>query len=47
MLKHYLEIYIGQGKQLALLKVILVDYYKHCNKLEFDAPEIHDVALKV
>ena len=26
---------------------IIIEYYKHYNKSEFDAPEIHDVALKV
>ena len=30
-----------------LFKVILIDYYKHYNKLEFDDPEIHDAELKV
>ena len=37
----------GQGKQLVFFRVILIDYYKHYNKSKFDAPEIHDVALKV
>ena len=37
----------GQGKQLVFFQVIIIDYYKHYNKLEFNAPEIHDVALKV
>ena len=32
-------------KQLVLF--ILIEYYKHYNKSDFDAPEIHDVALKV
>ena len=26
---------------------IIIYYYKHYNELEFDAPEIHDVTLKV
>ena len=38
---------LGRGKQLVLFKVILIDYYKHYNKSEFGAPEIHDAALKV
>ena len=37
----------GQGKQLLLFKFIIIDYYKHYNNSEFDAPEINDVALKV
>ena len=38
---------LGEVKSLYSLRYILIDYYKHYNKLEFNAPEIHDVALKV
>ena len=32
---------------LYYLRYIIIDYYIHFNKSEFDALEIHDVSLKV
>ena len=37
----------GELNSLYSLRCLLIDCYIHYNKSEFDAPEIHDVALKV
>ena len=34
-------------KKLLILRIILIDYYKQYNKLEFETLEIHYVDLKV
>ena len=38
---------LGEVNSLYSLKYLIIDYYNHYNKSEFDPPEIHDVALKV
>ena len=38
---------LGEVNSLYSLRYFLIDYYKHYNKLVFNAPETHDVALKV
>ena len=37
----------GKLNSLYSLRYLIIDYYIHYKKSEFDAPEIHDVALKV
>ena len=37
----------GKVNSLYSLRYLLIDYYIHYNKSDFDALEIHDVALKV
>ena len=37
----------GQGRKLFSFFCLLIDYYKHYNKSDFDALEIHDMVLKV
>ena len=37
----------GKLNSLYSPRYIVIDYYKHINKSEFNAQDIHDVALKV
>ena len=37
----------GEVNILYCLRYLLIEYYIHYNKLEFDAPGIHDVTLKI
>ena len=38
---------LGKVNSLCSSRYLVIDYYKHYNKSEFDAPEIHDVALEI
>ena len=37
----------GEVNILYYLRYLVIEHYIHYNKSEFDAPKIHDVALKV